>query len=109
MNSSTVSETLRTATSLALMMVVALWSSSPEALGITNRVSTPLWAKPLTMPSQAVPRPPAIWGGNSQPNIKTLMVYTSFCLSNRYYTVRSAAVLSAEEMAPCGSWGGSPS
>ena len=40
--SSTVSETVSTATSLALMIVVALWSSSPEADGITNRVSTPL-------------------------------------------------------------------
>ena len=31
MNSSTVLETLATATSLASRMVVALWSSSPEA------------------------------------------------------------------------------
>ena len=40
--SSTDSETVSTGTSEALMMVVALWSSSPEADGITNSVSTPL-------------------------------------------------------------------
>ena len=72
-NSSTEEVTVSTATSLALMMVVALWSSSPDAEGITKRVSTPLYASPLTIPSQAVPRPPAIWGGNSQPNMSTFI------------------------------------
>ncbi len=48
--SSTEVETVSTGTSLALMMVAASVSSSPEADGITNRVSTPLYARPLTIP-----------------------------------------------------------
>ena len=36
---------------IALMMILAtLWSSSPDAEGMTNMVSTPLLASPLTIP-----------------------------------------------------------
>ena len=41
-NSSTVEPNDSTGTSLALMIFAALWSSSPEADGITNNVCTPL-------------------------------------------------------------------
>ncbi len=46
-------------------------SSSPKALGTTNVTSTPTFARPRVRPRHAVPRPPLMCGGNSQPSIRT--------------------------------------
>ena len=48
-------------------------SSSPKTWGTTNTTSTPWWRSPPTSPKQAVPRPPEMWGGNSQPSMRTFI------------------------------------
>jgi hypothetical protein len=62
-------------TLLALMILKPLSSLILSALGITKITSVFSFTSDFVRPRQAVPSPPEMWGGNSQPNIRTVIFY----------------------------------